>query len=160
MRNRGYRNSLGLICFALASLAFPIGAQLAPSDQRPHSLLSQAEQLRMSGHSADVRRAIGTYREAAEGYRAAGDRRGEASALFGVARAADALSQKREAIKSYSEALPLFRALHDRNAEADILIQLGLDYDYLGDRKRASTYAADALALIGDIQGAARANVL
>lgn len=162
MRERGDAKREALAFFVLTTLAFSIRAQppkAGPGNDQS-SILAAADQLRLSGRAADLQAAIGRYRDAAETYRGAGDQRGQAQALFGMALAFDGLSKKHDAITTYSLALELFRGVHDQDGEAGTLIQLGLDYDYLGDRKRATAYAADALAVVTGKPCAARANVL
>ncbi len=114
--------------------------------------------------AAQRRQALAEYRQAAEEWRAVGDRRQEARALYAAAVLARLVDDTREALKTGEEALPLLQALGDHLWEAATWNETGLDHWQLGETAEARAAFEKAAALqheSGDpySEGAARSNL-
>jgi CHAT domain-containing protein/tetratricopeptide (TPR) repeat protein len=110
------------------------------------------------------RQALAEYRQAVEEWRAAGDRRQEARALYAAAVMARLVDDTREALKTAEEALPLWQGLGDRLWEGATWNEIGLDRLRLGETAEARSAFEKAVALhreAGDRygEGAALANL-
>jgi CHAT domain-containing protein/predicted negative regulator of RcsB-dependent stress response len=110
------------------------------------------------------RQALAEYRKAVEEWRAAGDRRQEARALYAAAVLARLVDDTREGLKAGLEVLPLWQELGDRLWEGATWNEIGLDHWQLGETAEARTAFEKAVALqreTGDRygEGAALANL-
>ena len=120
------------------------------------STFSDGEQLRKEGSAESRQKAVETYKQAVELWRAAGDRRGTAEALLGLGMVHWDLSEHQKALEYLNEALPLFRAVGNRDGEAETLDNIGETYDILGERRKALDFFNQALPLrraVGDRDG-------
>jgi len=112
--------------------------------------MAEAETLRARGEAPAVRQALAKYREAESLFAAAGDRPGQARAIYGEGRAHDWLSEKRSALEAYLKALALFADTGDHTRDPLILIYAALDHDYLGERDKARARVTEAIAAAGN----------
>jgi tetratricopeptide (TPR) repeat protein len=111
------------------------------------SEMSAAGRLFAAGGAA-ARRAAAARLETALGlWRAAGDRRQEARALYWLAQIHDALGESRQALDLYGQALPLWQALGSAGREADAWTGKGLASWHLGDNESAISEFERALAI-------------
>ncbi|HEU0116092.1 MAG TPA: tetratricopeptide repeat protein, partial [Thermomicrobiales bacterium] len=91
-------------------------------------------------------------------YRAVGDRRGEATALFNLGIAAERQAEYRRSIACYEEGVAIVRELGDRHRLAKGLNGLGLAVANAGDAARGEALLEESLAIkreIGDRKGIA-----
>jgi CHAT domain-containing protein/Tfp pilus assembly protein PilF len=93
------------------------------------------------------RQALAEYRRAAGEWRAAGDRRREAGALYAAAVLARLADDTREALKTGEESLALWRGLGDPLWEAATRNEIGLDHWQLGETAEARSAFEAAMAL-------------
>ncbi|MEG4329186.1 CHAT domain-containing tetratricopeptide repeat protein, partial [Microcoleus sp. herbarium5] len=110
-------------------------------------------QLYQQGTAEALRGAIVKLEEALKLYRQAGDNRGQALSLLGLAKIYSDLGEKQKALEYYSQSLPLFRAVGDRRGEAITLSSIGSVYSELGEKQKALEYLAQSLPLsraVGD----------
>ena len=110
------------------------------------------------------RQALAEHRQAIEEWRAAGDRRQEARALYAAAVLARLVNDTREALRTGEEVLPLWRGLGDRLWEGATWNEVGLDRLQLGQTAEARTAFEKAVALCREAgdrygEGAALANL-
>ncbi|HEY2290303.1 MAG TPA: CHAT domain-containing tetratricopeptide repeat protein [Thermoanaerobaculia bacterium] len=110
------------------------------------------------------RQALAEYRKAVEEWRAAGDRRQEARALYAAAVLARLVNDTREALKTGEETLPLWQGLGDRLWEGATWNEVGLDHWQLGETAEARSAFEKAVALCREAgdrygEGAALANL-
>ncbi|HEY3570736.1 MAG TPA: CHAT domain-containing tetratricopeptide repeat protein [Thermoanaerobaculia bacterium] len=110
------------------------------------------------------RQALAEYRQAAGEWRAAGDRRQEARALYAAAVLARLADDTREALRTGQEVLPLWQGLGDRPWEGATWNEIGLDHWQLGETAEARAAFEKAVGLqqeAGDRygEGAALANL-
>jgi CHAT domain-containing protein/Tfp pilus assembly protein PilF len=109
--------------------------------------LTAAGRLYLEGTAEARRRALPLYRQARDLLRAAGDRRGEAQALYEAAVMARLVDQARDAGEMAREVLPLWQALGDSAFAAAAENESGLDSWLLGDREAARAAFGRALGL-------------
>ncbi|HET9211404.1 MAG TPA: CHAT domain-containing protein [Thermoanaerobaculia bacterium] len=93
------------------------------------------------------RQALAEYRQAAGEWRAAGDRRQEARALYAAAVLARLVDDTREALRTGQEVLPLWQGLGDRLWEGATWNEIGLDHWQLGETAEARSAFEKAVAL-------------
>ncbi len=118
--------------------------QRVAAEQAFHS----GERLRGQKSKESRQSAVGKYEEALALYRALGDRRGEAFALFGLSASLNLSGERRKALEHYQQALPRMQALSERLAESEVLYNLGHLSNALNERRQAVEYFDQALALI------------
>ena len=110
-------------------------------------------QLYQQGTAEALRGGIVKLEEALKLYRQAGDNRGQALSLLGLAKIYSDLGEKQKALEYYSQSLPLFRAVGDRRGEAITLSSIGSVYSELGEKQKALEYLGQSLPLsraVGD----------
>jgi CHAT domain-containing protein/tetratricopeptide (TPR) repeat protein len=118
----------------------------------------EAEELRLQGDAASLRKAVAKYEEALQVARSVGNRLSEAETLNNIGYSYDSLGEKKKALDYYDQALSLRQKLGDRTGEAETLNNIGYTYDSLGEKKRALDYYNQALPIfqnIGDDSGEA-----
>ncbi len=120
--------------------------------------LTTAGELYLTGTAESRRRALPFYRQAREGFRAAGDRRGEARALHELAVVSRLVDETRAALTAAQEALRLWQGLNDGRFAAAAANEIGLDTWLSGQAADARTAFGQALELsrgAGDVYGEA-----
>ncbi|MDQ3133738.1 MAG: tetratricopeptide repeat protein, partial [Acidobacteriota bacterium] len=119
----------------------------------------EAVRLRKQGTVESRQRAVEKHREAFQLWRAAGERRREAGALFSLCVAYSRLEEYQKGLDCHQQALLLWRALGDRRSEANTLNRIGRYHEILSDKQSALEYFNQALVLyrvVGDRRGEAR----
>lgn len=122
----------------------------SPEGQRrvqAESRMAQAARLYHTGTAEALRQAIGLYDAAFPLWRALGDKRREAEALFCRGALQRSLGDPGSAWKAYETALPLWRELGDRGREADTLTRMGICRSQLGGRDEALALHRQALEI-------------
>jgi CHAT domain-containing protein len=109
--------------------------------------LTRAGQLYLEGTAEAWRQALPFYAQAAAGFRAAGDRRAEARALYERAVVLRLVDDPRAALEAARVVLPLWTALDEGGFAAATENEGGLDQWMLGDAAAARGAFARALAL-------------
>jgi CHAT domain-containing protein/tetratricopeptide (TPR) repeat protein len=92
--------------------------------------------------------ALESFWEAERLWQAAGDLRGQALALNGIACIADRQGDKRKALELYDQALGFWRASSDRRGEGQSLSGIGATQQSLGDWRKALESYDQALTLL------------
>jgi CHAT domain-containing protein/tetratricopeptide (TPR) repeat protein len=121
------------------------------------SVFRDAEELRFGTVEAR-RKSIEKYQEAAELYRMAGDRGGEAQALNNLGETSYLIGEMQKALEKFKEGLVIRRAIGNREGEAEILNNIGVVYWSLGEMKDALELHSTALSIrrsVGDSRGVA-----
>jgi CHAT domain-containing protein/Tfp pilus assembly protein PilF len=141
----------------------PRASELDRHRAAAESALSRAGERYHEG-AQSRRQALAEHRAAVQEWRAAGDRRQEARALYAAAVLARLVDDTREALKTGEEALPLWQGLGDRLWEGATWNEVGLDHWQLGETAAARSAFEKAVALqreSGDRygEGAALANL-
>lgn len=106
----------------------------------------------------DRARALKYYEQALSLRHQAGDKAGEARALYNIGKVYADLGKKAEALAQYEQALALLREVGDRAGEAVLLNRIGQVHADLDDRARALEFYEQALSLrraVGDRAGEA-----
>lgn len=98
------------------------------------------------------REAIGAWREALAAFRALGEPREEARALYALTVLSRLVNEPREAVALGREALPVWRSLAERFWEAATWNEVGLDLWILGETAEARASFEKALALQRQIE--------
>ncbi|MCC5667365.1 tetratricopeptide repeat protein [Nostoc sp. CHAB 5784] len=122
-------------------------AQPSATNQDANRALREGLELYRQGTADSLRQAIKKWEEALSLYRAAGDRKGEVTALFGIGHFYNDFGEKQKALEYYNQALPLYRAIPDRHGEATTLNTIGSVYNDLGEPQKALSYYNQALPL-------------
>jgi len=136
-----------LITFLL--LGSPIAAQNTKQAQA-QKLLVDAQQLIDEGSTASLTKAIEELETARTLSRAAGDRRGEATALFKSGLIHNGLGHTQKALDTLGHAVMLFPATGDREDEATALVTIGALYHSLSKHQEALSYYDKVLKLCRD----------
>ena len=108
------------------------------------SALDRAGALYARGDRGSWRAALDAYEEALAAFRAAGDRPGEARALFALAVVSRLVDEPKAALAWGAEALPLVETIDGKLAAA-LAIEIGLDHLMLGDNAAARASFEQAL---------------
>ncbi|MET0646296.1 MAG: CHAT domain-containing tetratricopeptide repeat protein [Pyrinomonadaceae bacterium] len=119
---------------------------------------AEAERERARGTKESQQEAIRKYEEARGMYLAAGERAGEADALYMIGFLYASAGERLKALDYYGRVLPLRRAIGDRIGEAYTLTNMAVAYDTLGERQKGLEYYEMALPLweaVGDLLGEA-----
>ncbi|MBD2339132.1 tetratricopeptide repeat protein [Calothrix sp. FACHB-156] len=114
--------------------------------------------LYQQGTAASLRQALEKWQQALFLWQKVGDKKWEATTLFGIGRVYSDLGEKQKALEYYNNALPLMRAVSDRGGEARTLSNIGAVYLDLGEKQKALEYYNNALPLyqaVGDRDGGA-----
>ncbi|MBW4494303.1 MAG: CHAT domain-containing protein [Oscillatoria princeps RMCB-10] len=121
-----------------------------PSDASTaaQKLFEEGVQLRNQGTAESLRAAVEKYFQALPLFRAAGDKRGQATTLYNMGVVYQSLGEKQTAVNYYSQALLLYRALGDREEEAGTIYMIGVVYHSLGEKQKALDYYNQVLSLI------------
>ena len=98
---------------------------------------AKAEQLFTEGSIESRRSSINDFEFAIKSWRAAGERRMQATALTRVGNAYDALGEPQKAFEYYNQALSMTHALGSQREEANALNNIGLVYKTLGEPQKA-----------------------
>ncbi|MEG5174013.1 CHAT domain-containing tetratricopeptide repeat protein [Microcoleus sp. B3-D7] len=128
------------------------------SSEAAAKALEEGFELYNQGTADSKRSAIVKWEEALKLYRQAGDNRGQAVSLLGLAKIYDDLGEKQKALEYWSQSLPLSRTLGDRRWEATTLTSIGRVYSELGEKQKALEYYNQSLSLsrtLGDRSGEA-----
>ncbi|GEM_PF-6472765 len=122
----------------------------SPSASRAaaEKLFEEGEKLSNQGTAESLRAAIEKYFQALPLFRAAGDKRGQATTLYNMGVVYQSLGEKQTAVNYYSQALLLYRALGDREKEAGTIYMIGVVYHSLGEKQKALDYYNQVLSLI------------
>lgn len=133
----------------LLCLAVPAAAQTNPESARRAAEQTVAEAARWQAQkTAEARRrAIALLEAALPLWRAAGDRHGEARALYDLGQVWLSVGEKQQALVFLTEALQHWRALNDRWWEATTLNTLGNAYLSMGESQHALESYQTALTL-------------
>jgi CHAT domain-containing protein/Tfp pilus assembly protein PilF len=121
---------------------------------------TRAGELYSEGTAEAWRQAIAEHERALAHWRAAGDRRREAEALYAASVLARLVDRNQEALDRALAVLPLWQALDAPGWEAATRNEIGLDRWHLGDARQAEEEfgrAADLSRRIGDRYGEAAA---
>ncbi|MEG4106708.1 tetratricopeptide repeat protein [Microcoleus sp. S13_C5] len=159
----GISITLSVLLSQPVAVAVPVGkvVQTAQSNSNEGAAkaLNEGLQLYEQGTTQAKRSAIVKCEEALKLFRQAGDNRGQALSLLGLAKIYLDLGEKQKALEYWSQSLPLSRTLGDRRWEATALTSIGTVYDELGEKQKALEYYNQSLSLkraIGDRSGEAR----
>jgi CHAT domain-containing protein/Tfp pilus assembly protein PilF len=124
-----------------------------PQTESAKKLFEEAEKLRQGGSAEALQNALAKYDRAVLLYRAAGDRKGEVTALNCIASIYNALGDTSKELEEYKRVLLVYQALGDRAGECNTLDVLALTYYWVGEMDNALDSVKQALALartIGD----------
>lgn len=113
-------------------------------------LFEQARNLREQMTPDSLRRVIENYSQALELWRTAGDREGEAEALFSIGAVCYYLNDKRRMFDYFEQALKVWRETGDRRAEAATLFLMGVQDDSL-DIQKGIEYRLQSLEIVHSI---------
>ena len=130
-------------------LSFPAARQL-PSVSEAERLTTEAAALVAQATTAQS--GIDTLQQALAIWRKAGNRSGEARALFLIGRGHHRLSRQEEAIAHYEQALTIQRELKDRAAEGRSLVQIGISYNALSRYDNAIERLDAAVAIAREVK--------
>ena len=106
----------------------------------------------LADYQGDYARAMVLCTESLTLYRKAGDERGVANALCGIAHVARTTGEYELAQSTFEEALEIFRRLEDRQGVARTLSRLGLAVWFAGDIERFSALAEESLAAFRELE--------
>lgn len=144
---------------------YEIRVEELPRDRvAAESAMTQAGERYVEGTAEARRLALAEYRKAREAWRAVGDRREEARALYAAAVVSRLVGQTRDALALAREVRPLWEALGDRLWEGNSWNEIGLGHLLLGEVAPAREAFGKAVALqreTGDRygEGASRSNL-
>jgi CHAT domain-containing protein/tetratricopeptide (TPR) repeat protein len=128
-------------------------AELRPASAQDENRLaaqkcfSEGERLRAQGTPAALQKAIVQYQQAVPLWRAAGERRREASTFYNIGLIYDSSGEMQKALDYFNQALLLFRAENDRQREANTLHNIGRIYNSTGEKQKALDHYHQALLL-------------
>ena len=159
---------LGILLLSVCALSFICSSPLAhsrelisleaeiagPSTQQQDNAVNafvEGKQLAAQGTAGSLRAAAEKFKQAAELFRAAGNRQAEGASLTMLASVETALSENQRAFEHLTQALPLLQAAGDRSGEANALANLGVVSDNLGEKQKALEYYKQALPVLRDI---------
>ncbi|MEG4630388.1 tetratricopeptide repeat protein [Microcoleus sp. AR_TQ3_B6] len=123
------------------------------SSEAADKVYKEGLQLYQQETAEALKGAIVKLEEALKLYRQAGDNRGQALSLLGLAKIYSDLGEKQKALEYYSQSLSLSRAVGDRRGEAITLTSIGSVYSELGEKQKALEYLGQSLPLspaVGD----------
>lgn len=118
--------------------------------------MTRAGEHYLEGTAEARRQALADYGQAREAWRALGERREEARALYAVSVLSRLVNLTRPALAAAEEVLPLWRSLGDRLWEASTWNEIGLDHWLLGENEDGRAAFEQALTIergIGDRYG-------
>ena len=130
-------------------LSFPSAAQL-PSVSEAERLTTEAASLVTQATTAQ--RGVDTLQQALAMWRKAGNRSGEARALFLIGRGHNRLGRQEDAIAHYDQALTIQREMKDRAAEGRSLVQIGISYNALSRYDNAIERLDAAVAIAREVR--------
>src|ERR1700687_5762004 len=150
--------ALSFVCSSpLAHSREPISleAEMAgPSTQQQDNAVNafvEGKQLAAQGTAGSLRAAAEKFKQAAELFRAAGNRQAEGASLTMLASVETALSENQRAFEHLTQALPLLQAAGDRSGEANALANLVVASDNLGEKQKALENYKQALPVLREI---------
>ncbi len=122
-------------------------------------LWQESQQLFWQGTPESLRAALEKQEAVRQLYRAAGDKKIEATVLLNMSTTSELLREWHQVLNYRNQALLLFQAVGERGAEANTLSMIGDAYDDLGEPQKALDYYNQALLLfqaVGLHEGEAR----
>jgi CHAT domain-containing protein len=125
--------SLEIVAAVYPARALPVVyelqiAQQPATKEDANRLLQERLELYRQGKADLLLQAIKKWEEALSLFRAAGDRKEEATVLNNIGNAYNTLGEKQKALEYYNQALPLHRAVGNKDGEANTLGNIGRVY--------------------------------
>src|SRR5688572_27712698 len=109
--------------------------------------LREADLLRGEGSAQSLRSSLAKYEKALAVCRSLGDRRREASSLFGVGKCRVSLGENQPALDAFNQALRILRDENDGRGQGVILNEIGPIHLSRGERQKALELYGQALQL-------------